>query len=152
MAIPVSPAASATASDPARQTIRALLAGLLTLVSGCAEAPLPQSQLRSDDCLRGLQIDQLQAQIRRCDTVVAAFPDRPGPLSDRSLLHMLAGDELAACRDVETATRLLSGQPASGALAALSNELQLRRATCPAPGASGTLSDRPTTPAATGAP
>lgn len=111
----------------------ALLAGLLSLVSGCAEAPLPGRQLRSDDCLRGLQVDRLQAQIRHCDTVVAAFPERPGPLSDRSLLHVLAGDEAAACRDVETATRLLALQPASSELEAIAEDLRVRRATCAQP-------------------
>lgn len=100
---------------------------------GCAEAPLPERQLRSDDCLRGLELDRLQDQIKRCNSVVATFANQPGPLSDRSLLHILAGDEEAACRDSDKASGLVARLPAQADISDLRRELELRRAICGAP-------------------
>ncbi|MEB3333048.1 MAG: hypothetical protein VKI83_11220 [Synechococcaceae cyanobacterium] len=121
---------------------------MLLTSSGCAEAPLPQRQLRSDDCLRGLELSRLQAQIRRCNAVVAAFPDQPGPLNDRSLLHVLAGDDRAACSDVARARRLLAGLPPGNESKALGDELQLRGSSCAAPGQTALpATNAPSTPA-----
>jgi hypothetical protein len=116
--------------------------------SGCAEAPLPGQQLRSDDCLRGLSLERLSAQLQRCDQVVAAFPDQAGPLNDRYLLRSLAGKEVGACQDIQAAKRLLarpSGQPRDTQLV---SDLERRQALCTAP----RRAPGPTSPASTGAP
>ncbi len=83
---------------------------LLTLVGACSAPPIPQGErLRGDDCLRDVQIDDLQDSLRRCDAVVEAFPADPRPLSERFVLHTLNGDQAAACRDIEQAATLLEG-------------------------------------------
>jgi hypothetical protein len=107
----------------------ALLVGL----SGCAEAPLPETGPRSDDCLRDLQLKDLQDQIKRCNAVVAAFPDLPGPLNDRCLLRSLAGDDRGACSDIDAALRLAAARPGSAADRELLEELKLRQTICRAP-------------------
>ncbi|MEX0588077.1 MAG: hypothetical protein WD136_02375 [Cyanobium sp.] len=107
----------------------AAAAGLL-LLSGCAEEPLPQRQLRSDDCLQSVQLDQLAEQIKRCDAVVAAFPANPIPLNDRYLLHSLAGNEQAACADNARAVALARSSPAGSLDAQLLTELNLRQKLC----------------------
>lgn len=88
--------------------IRALAAGVLLagLVAGCAEEPLPQRRLSATDCLREVKLDRLAQALKRCDAVVAAFPRDPLPLNERYLLHTLANDEAAACRDMARATAL----------------------------------------------
>ena len=108
----------------------AVLAGLLLLTSGCAEAPLPQRQVRSDDCLQTVQIDQLAEQIRRCDAVVAAFPTNPAPLNDRYLLHSLAGNEAAACADINRAAVLARAKPPASLDPQLRTDLNLRQQLC----------------------
>ncbi len=107
----------------------ATLAGLL-LASGCSEEPLPQRQVRSDDCLQNVSLAQLDEQIRRCDGVVAAFPTNPVPLNDRYLLHSLAGNESAACGDIARASALARTQPAGSLDAQLRTELKLRQELC----------------------
>jgi hypothetical protein len=102
----------------------------LLLVSGCSEEPLPQRQVRSDDCLQNVNLAQLDEQIRRCDGVVAAFPTNPVPLNDRYLLHSLAGNESAACGDIGRASALARTQPASSLDAQLRTELKLRQELC----------------------
>jgi hypothetical protein len=111
----------------------AFLLALLVGLSGCAEAPLPESGPRSDECLRGLQLENLQDQIKRCNAVVAAFPDLPGPLNDRYLLRSLAGDDKGACSDIDAAMRLAPARPGSAADRELLEELKLRQRICRAP-------------------
>lgn len=106
------------------------LAGLLLLASGCAEEPLPQRQIRSDDCLQTVQLDQLTEQIRRCDAVVAAFPTNPGPLNDRYLLHSLAGNEMAACADINRAAALARSKAPASLDPQLRTDLKLRQQLC----------------------
>lgn len=106
------------------------LTGLLLLVTGCAEEPLPQRQVRSDDCLQAVQLDQLAEQLRRCDAVVAAFPTNPAPLNDRYLLHSLAGNEVAACADIARAAALARAQPADRLDPQLRTDLALRQELC----------------------
>ena len=108
----------------------AALAGLLLLAGGCAEEPLPQRQVRSDDCLQTVQLDQLTEQIRRCDAVVAAFPTNPGPLNDRYLLHSLAGNEAAACADIKRAAALARSKPTASLDPQLRTDLNLRQQLC----------------------
>lgn len=128
-----------------------MLAGLLSAaaaaaLAGCAEAPLPQRQTRPDDCLRGFQLDQLDGQLQRCNTVVAAFPQRPEPLNDRYLLRSLAGDDAGACADVAAALKLAARLPKNADNDQLGNELQLRQSICQSPARA------PATPAPTSAP
>jgi hypothetical protein len=115
----------------------AALAGLVLLAGGCAEEPLPQRQLRSDDCLQTVQLDQLTEQIRRCDAVVAAFPTNPGPLNDRYLLHSLAGNEAAACTDINRAAALARSKPPASLDPQLRTDLNLRQQLCREGGSKG---------------
>ena len=115
----------------------AALAGLLLLAGGCAEEPLPQRQVRSDDCLQTVQLDQLKEQIRRCDAVVAAFPTNPGPLNDRYLLHSLAGNEAAACADINRAAALARSKPPASLDPQLRTDLNLRQQLCREGGSKG---------------
>ncbi len=108
----------------------AALAGLLLLAGGCAEEPLPQRQVRSDDCLQTVQLDQLTEQIGRCDAVVAAFPTNPSPLNDRYLLHSLAGNEAAACADSKRAAALARSKPTASLDPQLRTDLNLRQQLC----------------------
>ena len=106
---------------------------LLLLLTACDEAPLPQQQLRSDDCLREVRLDRLKEQIRRCDQVVASFPTNPAPLNERYLLHSLANQPEAACADLQRA-RVLAAQARPGSLdPRLMLDLRLRAELCAAP-------------------
>lgn len=110
-----------------------LLAGLPLLISACGEAPLPQRQLRSDDCLREVDPASLPALIRRCDAVVARFPRSPGPLNDRALLLSLAGRDREACAALARA-HALARQAAPGSLdPQLLLDLRLRGELCRLP-------------------
>ena len=102
---------------------------------GCSEEPLPQAPLRSDDCLRQVNIGDLDQQLKRCDQVVAAFPKNPAPLNDRYLLRSLAGpdQEAAACADIRRATALARQVPASKLDPQLRTDLALRLALCQKP-------------------
>lgn len=117
----------------AGQALLACLLGAGLLVGGCSEAPLPQRQLRADDCLRGLQLNRLDAQLRRCNQVVAAFPNQPGPLNDRYLLRSLAGDDDGACSDIAAAMPLAARLPSNAENDQLRSELKLRQSICLAP-------------------
>ena len=106
---------------------------LLLLVAACDEAPLPQRQLRSDDCLREMRLDRLKEQIRRCDQVVASFPTNPAPLNERYLLRSLAHQNEAACADIQRA-RLLAARARPGSLdPRLMLDLRLRAELCGGP-------------------
>lgn len=119
--------------------IRALTAGVLlaALVAGCAEEPLPQRRLNASDCLQEVRLDRLPQAIRRCDAVVAAFPKDPLPLNERYLLHTLANDEAAACRDMARATVLARAIPPARLDPLLRADLQRRQADCRAIGRQG---------------
>jgi hypothetical protein len=122
----------------------AVLACALVLL-GCREQPLPeQGGVRRYDCLREVTLDRLQQQIARCDEVVAAYPDDPGPRNERYLLHSLAGNDAAACEDLLEALRLAEQLPEEELDAQLRSDLEVRRELC----ANGSL----TTPAAPPAP
>ena len=103
---------------------------LMALLTGCAEQPLPAPPITPNDCLVDFQLDRLPEAIRRCNAVVAAFPQHPGPLNDRYLLHSLAGDNAAACRDLAAASRLAQRQPAGRVDPLLRQELRLRQQSC----------------------
>ncbi len=114
----------------------ALLLGALPLLllSACGEAPLPQRQLRSDDCLREVQLDQLGPQIERCNQVVARFPRDPAPLNERYLLLSLAGRNREACDDIRRAIQLANAAQPDRVDAQLRLDLQLRGELCRSPG------------------
>ncbi|MFN9547340.1 MAG: hypothetical protein ACK6AD_09775 [Cyanobacteriota bacterium] len=127
---------SATAIEPRsqRNPWQALL-WPLALIScgglfGCAEEPLPRPKISREDCLRGLEMKQLQAAITRCDAVVAAFPADPFPLNERFLLHTLNQNPKAACRDIVRANALAKAPRAPAADAILRQDLKLRLASC----------------------
>lgn len=118
---------------PAAQALLIALVGTGLVGGGCGEAPLPQRQLRTDDCLRGLQLNRLEAQLQRCNQVVAAFPSQPGPRNDRYLLRSLAGDDVGACNDIATAIPLAAKLPTNPENDQLRSELKLRQSICQAP-------------------
>ncbi|KEF42375.1 MAG: hypothetical protein ER33_05830 [Cyanobium sp. CACIAM 14] len=124
-----------------RQRTAALI--VVLLLAGCAEEPLPQRPISREDCLRTVKLEELPAALERCDKVVAAFPKDPGPLNERFLLHTLAGDTAAACRDIATATALAAKVPRGGLDPILRQDLEVRLKSCrgeeprptPSPGA-----------------
>lgn len=114
----------------ATATTLKLLSLAAVLLSGCSEAELPQRSLQPDDCLREVQLDQLQQAIARCDRVVAQFPQDPGPRNERSLLLALAGNDQAACREIEAAHRLAQQARPNSLDPLLVSELAMRRRSC----------------------
>jgi hypothetical protein len=108
-----------------------LLAGLLPgLLTACAEEPLPQRQISPADCLSDVRMDRLKESLERCDKVVATYPMDPLPLNERYLLHTLADDEKAACRDMARAVELARRIPPQRLDPLLRQDLQLRQADC----------------------
>ena len=105
------------------------------MLVGCSEEPLPQAPMRSDDCLREVNLNDLGQQLKRCDQVVAAFPRNPAPLNDRYLLRSLAGpeQEAAACADIRRATALARHIPPGRLDPQLRTDLALRLALCQKP-------------------
>lgn len=110
-----------------------LLLPLALALAGCAEAPLPQTPIRRDDCLRQLDLGRLEAQLERCNAVVAAFPEDPAPLNDRYLLHVLAGNDTEACVDLRRALVLAERIPADQLDAQLRSDLTVREQLCDSP-------------------
>jgi hypothetical protein len=102
----------------------------LLLLAACAEEPLPRRELTAADCLLEVDVDRLPQALERCDRVVAAFPDDPGPLNDRYVLHSLAGNDAAACRDIARAAALARQRPADRLDPLLRRDLELRQAAC----------------------
>jgi hypothetical protein len=103
---------------------------LPALLAGCAEEPLPERRLTRQDCLREVRLDRLEKAIDLCDRVVAKFPGDPAPLNDRFLLHSLAGNEAAACRDIARAVELAGKLPPERLDPLLRKDLELRQAGC----------------------
>jgi len=126
-----------------------LVALLACLLGGCAEEPLPQRRISRDDCLGEVSLDRLKEAIARCNTVVAAFPQDPQPLNERFLLHTLAEDDKAACRDIGRASELARKRPAASLDPLLREDLRRRLADCRSLGAAsppGTKAARPGDP------
>ena len=120
------------------------------LLGGCISAPPEPGQriVGQGDCLRKVQIAQIDGAIQRCNAVVAALPNEPQPRNDRALLHSLAGNNAAACRDSFAAAELLKRQGSKRPDAVLVEEIQLRQRSC-----QRLAQRRPiTTPPATAAP
>ena len=120
------------------------------LLGGCISAPPEPGQriAAPGDCLRKVEIAQLDAALQRCNAVVAALPNEPQPRNDRALLHSLAGNNAAACRDSFAAAALLKRQGSKRPDAVLVEEIQLRQRSC-----QRLAQRRPiTTPPATAAP
>lgn len=114
---------------------RTLLAGGLALtltvvIGGCSDPLTPTRPIRSGDCLSAVNLNQLPKAIRRCDRVVAAFPNDPAPRNDRYLLHRLIGDQQAACRDIAHAGALARRRPAEELPLQLRTELEIRQKSC----------------------
>ena len=83
------------------------------------------------DCLRQVEIKRLKRAIERCNGVVEAHPQQPQPRNERALLHSLAGNNQAACRDSHAAERLLKQLPKTPAPdPLLVEEIQLRAQSC----------------------
>jgi hypothetical protein len=119
-------------TEPARLHPAARPLGLLLIVllGGCAEEPLPQRPITREDCLQIVKLEDLPGALRQCDRVVAAFPKDPGPLNERFLLHTLAGNTTAACRDIARATVLAAAIPKDKLDPILRQDLEVRRSSC----------------------
>lgn len=115
---------------PARLTALLLAGSLLATLLGCVEEPLPQRQISSGDCLLDLKLSELPDARKRCDKVVASFPNDPAPLNDRFLIHSLLGDNRAACADIHKAAQLASRLPAAKIDPLLRRELSQRLSSC----------------------
>ena len=113
-----------------RQRRRRLLLLLPALLCGCVEQPLPEQPITREDCLRTVKLEDLPGALRQCDRVVAAFPKDPGPLNERFLLHTLAGNTTAACRDIARATVLAAAVPKDKLDPILRQDLEVRRSSC----------------------
>lgn len=120
------PGGPAAATRPVALAL-ALAVGLLT---ACAEEPLPQRRISADDCLSEVKMEQLKEALERCDKVVAAYPNDPLPLNERYVLHTLAENDKAACRDLARALKLAARIPAGRLDPVLVHDLQIRRADC----------------------
>jgi hypothetical protein len=103
---------------------------LLWLVSACAEEPLPQRRLSRDDCLQDLRMDALDEALKRCDRVVAAFPQDPVPLNERFLIHTLRGETNKACQDIASASKLAAAIPQAKLDPLLRSDLRVRSESC----------------------
>lgn len=84
----------------------------------------------NNDCLREVTLEELPAALRRCDASVQAFPTDPRPLSERSVLHSLGGDQAAACRDIKQAAQLLRQQGNRADDAQLAIDIRIRLEGC----------------------
>ena len=117
---------------PLRPLISSLLlaAGLVLLIAGCVEEPLPQRRSNHGDCLLNLKLSELPEALRRCNRVVASFPGDPVPLNDRFLIHSLAGNNTAACEDIRRAAQLARRKPAAQLDSLLRKNLEQRLASC----------------------
>jgi hypothetical protein len=117
------------------------------MLTACAEEPLPQRRISRDDCLSEVKLDQLREAIARCDKVVAAYPQDPLPLNERYLLHTLAEDDRAACRDIVQAAALARRLPPERLDPMLRSDLKRRLADCPvAPATAPAAPAAPTAP------
>ena len=121
-------------ATPIKATVLGAAAALaLGLIGGCVSTPSdPTTTLPGlGDCLRQVEIKRLKRAIERCDGVVEAHPQQPQPRNERALLHSLAGDNQAACRDSLAAERLLKQLPKTPAPdPLLVEEIQLRVKSC----------------------
>jgi len=122
---------SATAPEVARRPrLLSLLVAIGLGCGGCAEQPLPDQGVRRDDCLRDVTLANLQDRLKRCNQVVAAYPNEPAPLNDRYLLHSLAGNDKAACVDLRRAVQLSRSVPAGTLDPQLRSDLEVRQRLC----------------------
>jgi hypothetical protein len=102
----------------------------LLLLGSCGEAELPERSLQRDDCLRDVRLDQLNAALDRCNQVVSRFPEDPAPRNERSLLQALAGNDQAACADIQRAQELVQAAKPGSLDPLLVSELQVRQRSC----------------------
>jgi hypothetical protein len=105
------------------------LAGWVLLACGVPPVEVGNAPA-NNDCLREVTLEELPAALRRCDASVQAFPTDPRPLSERSVLHSLGGDQAAACRDIKQAAQLLRQQGNRADDAQLAIDIRIRLEGC----------------------
>jgi len=113
------------------------------MLAGCAEEPLPQRRISTDDCLSEVRMEKLKEALESCNKVVAAYPNDPLPLNERYVLHTLAEDDKAACRDLAKALKLATRIPAGRLDPILRHDLQIRRADCVSAGLGAGMAPSP---------
>jgi hypothetical protein len=121
----------------------ALVLAMAGLLTACAEESLPQRRISSDDCLSEVKMEQLKEALVSCDKVVAAYPNDPLPLNERYVLHTLAENDKAACRDLAKALELAARIPAERLDPILSHDLRIRRADCVSAGLGAGMAPSP---------
>lgn len=119
------------------------MVALAVLLTACAEEPLPEKKVSSDDCLSEVRMGQLKEALKRCDQVVAAYPNDPLPLNERYVLHTLAEDDKAACRDLAKALDLARRIPVGQLDPILRHDLRIRRADCVSAGLGAGMAPSP---------
>ena len=105
------------------------LAGWVLLACGVPPVEVGNAPA-NNDCLREVTLEELPAALRRCDASVQAFPTDPRPLSERSVLHSLGGDQAAACRDIKQVAQLLRQQGNRADDAQLAIDIRIRLEGC----------------------
>jgi len=123
--------------------VLAVAVAVAALLTACAEEPLPQRRISADDCLSEVRMERLKEALERCDKVVAAYPNDPLPLNERYVLHTLAEDDKAACRDLAKAVALAGRIPAGRLDPILRHDLQIRRADCVSAGLGAGMAPSP---------
>ena len=113
-----------------RELTLLLSLGAALLLGSCSEAELPERSLQRDDCLREVNLKQLQPAIQRCNQVVARYPQDPLPRNERSLLLALSGDDPGACREIEAAQKLAKQAKPGSVDPLLASELNVRLNSC----------------------
>ena len=121
----------------------ALALAVTGLLTACAEQPRPPGLISADDCLSEVRMERLKEALERCDKVVAAHPNDPLPLNERYVLHTLAEDDKAACRDLTQALALAGRIPAGRLDPILRHDLQIRRADCVSAGLGAGMAPSP---------
>ena len=103
------------------------------MLGGCVSGPADPMTAAPGlgDCLRRVQMNDIQQALERCNSVVEAHPNHPQPRNERALLHSQAGNNATACRDSLAAAKLLKQLPAQPpADPLLVEEIELRAKSC----------------------
>ena len=90
-------------------------AALLIGGSGCVtKPPASGSDINNRDtsnpvsgCLEQFNAENLDEVLLKCNSIISAHPDKPGPLSERALVLSLKGETTRACADVAKGLKLL---------------------------------------------
>ncbi len=82
---------------------------------GCTSASREKTnsldpQIKIYSCLETIKENNPEKSLATCSQVVKKFPNEPEPLSDRSLIYTLMGENNLACIDVKNALNIIRSQ------------------------------------------